>query len=496
MKNIKNIAIATMAATLIFSCDTEEDLIEKRIQDNTIEISYSSGDADFSNYISLGNSLTAGLMDAALYTEGQNSSFPNIIGNQLIKAGFSSEFNQPDINAVNGYNISLNSDPQTATFGKFILDTSIPGPVPTTPGDVITAFGGDKTSLNNFGVPGARTADLLTPALAANGFYARFATVPGQSTVLGDALATDPTFFTLWIGNNDVLNYASSGGVGDAPLAFYSQSQFTADYSSIIGQLAGKGAKGVVINIPPVLLIPYFRAVPYNPVPLDEATAGQLNAGYAEYNGGLQLAKMGGFIDEAEAERRTITFAAGQNAFVMVDEDLTDLSALGLPNYRQTEPTDLVPLPTSTALQSGIGTQQPAGDQYVLTLEEQTAIITARATYNGVIQGIAASVDGVDMFDIQPLFADLAGLTPELAAQLALSTEAQAASDGVQGISYESVTIAPDFSPSGLFSTDGIHPNPRGHAILANYLIDFINEKHDSNIPKVNSTTYRTVLFQ
>ena len=74
--------------------------------------------------------------------------------------------------------------------------------------------------------------------------------------------------------------------------------------------MVGTGAKGVVMNIAPVIFLPFFRAVPYNPIPLDDANAGALNAAYAAYNGGLQLALGGGLITEAEASRRTITFTA------------------------------------------------------------------------------------------------------------------------------------------------------------------------------------------
>ncbi|MBL3658489.1 SGNH/GDSL hydrolase family protein [Fulvivirga sediminis] len=496
MKNLKNITFLMIISGAIFSCDTEDELIEERIKDNTTEIPYTQGEADFSNYVAIGNSLTAGLMDAALYTDGQNSAFPNLIGKQLVEAGFTSSFNQPDINAVNGYNISLNSNPAEATYGKYILDTSIPGPVPTTPGDVITPYSGDKSELNNFGVPGLKIAEINTPALANNGFYARFASNPGTSTLIADILSSDPTFFTLWLGNNEILNYANAGGTGDDPLTTYSQAQFTTDYSTVLGQLTKKEAKGVVLNIPPVLLVPYFRAVPYNPVPLDATSAAQLNAGYSTYNNGLQAALMNNLIDKEEADRRTIKFSEGQNAFVMVDEYLTDLSAFGLPNYRQTEATDLIPLPTSNALSTGVGTSSAAEDKYVLSLEEQTAVITAQATYNAVISGIATATPGVDMFDVQPLFADLAGLTPEQAKMLALTDKAQEAADGEKGLTYESVNIAPDFSPSGLFSTDGIHPNPRGHAIIANELINFINDKYNANIPLLNTTTYRTVLLK
>ena len=52
------------------------------------------------------------------------------------------------------------------------------------------------------------------PLELANPYYARMAT-SATATVLGDAMAQSPTFFTLSeIGGNDVLGYATSGGVG------------------------------------------------------------------------------------------------------------------------------------------------------------------------------------------------------------------------------------------------------------------------------------------
>ncbi len=511
MKKIfKLLSYALLAQLVIVGCDSEDDLIEERIQTLPADETFTAGTADFSNYIALGNSLTAGLMDAALYTDGQNNSFPNIIGGQIETAGLGGAFNQPDINAVNGFNTTLNTDPTMATFGKFVLDTDIPGPVPTMPGDLITVYDGNKAELNNFGVPGMTLGDLTDPSLAIrNGLYGRFASAPGTSTVLGDALAANPTFFTFWLGNNDVLGFAASGGLGDNPLDVYTQGEFQADFASAIGQLAGTGAEGVVINIPPVLLTPFLRAVPWNAIPLDQATADLTNAGYLEYNGGLAAALANGIIDSTEYNLRIINFTAGANGFVINDDELTDVATLSgglipIPNLRQTNASDLVPLGAATVLGTladpsdptsvrGVGV--PIEDNNVLTAAEQAAVVTARATYNAVIEGVVAATPGVELFDVQPVFADLAGLSPELAMQLALTPAAQAASDGELGIEFEGSILAPDFSPNGVYSTDGVHPNPRGHAVIANLLIDFINDKFSSNIPKVNSTTFRTVIL-
>ena len=39
----------------------------------------STGKADFSKFVSVGNSLTSGFRDGALYLDGQNESFPSMI---------------------------------------------------------------------------------------------------------------------------------------------------------------------------------------------------------------------------------------------------------------------------------------------------------------------------------------------------------------------------------------------------------------------------------
>jgi hypothetical protein len=48
-----------------------------------------------SKYVSLGNSLTSGYRDGALYLDGQNESYPSMIAQQMKLAGGASVFNQP-----------------------------------------------------------------------------------------------------------------------------------------------------------------------------------------------------------------------------------------------------------------------------------------------------------------------------------------------------------------------------------------------------------------
>jgi hypothetical protein len=58
--------------------------------------------------------------------------------------------------------------------------------------------------------------------------------------------------------------------------------------------------------------------------------------------------------------------------------------------------------------------------------------------------------------------------------------------DGELGIRINGTLLQPDFSPNGVFSTDGVHPNPRGYAILANEFIRVIENNFGATIPRVD----------
>ena len=102
MKNIKYIAI--MALGLV-ACEPELD--------NSVEDAgfYSAGTADFSNFVSVGNSLTAGYADGTVYLEGQKYSYPNILADKFSHVG-GGAFTQPLVNDnIGGLVLRRNSNP-------------------------------------------------------------------------------------------------------------------------------------------------------------------------------------------------------------------------------------------------------------------------------------------------------------------------------------------------------------------------------------------------
>ena len=60
---------------------------------------------------------------------------------------------------------------------------------------------------------------------------------------------------------------------------------------------------------------------------------------------------------------------------------------------------------------------------------------------------------------------------------------------------FDGIKFNTSFVTGGLFSTDGIHVNPRGNAVIANYFIQAINNKYGSTIPQVSVTDYHGLIF-
>jgi lysophospholipase L1-like esterase len=65
----------------------------------------------------------------------------------------------------------------------------------------------------------------------------------------------------------------------------------------------------------------------------------------------------------------------------------------------------------------------------------------------------------------------------------------------VSGIKYNGINMNAKFISGGAFSLDGVHPNARGYALLANEFIKSINAKYNSTIPQVDVTKYKGIIF-
>ncbi len=493
MKNLKNlIYIAPLVFAIGCAPEFEDDIPAP-----------SAGSADFSTYVSVGNSLTAGFQSNALRRVRQENSFPAILAGQLKLAG-GGEFKQPLLDEGVGIGSSLNAEFGLDYSVDCLGETSL-GPAPIASQGQIDQFNfpaamiGASGPFNNVGVPGAKSYHLAAPGYGdpagvlqgtANPYYARFVNPQNlQEPVINQAVAVNASFFSLWIGNNDILGYATSGGIGQDhnktmnidPTTYGSaditnNNVFANVYNQLIGGLTANGATGVITNIPNITSIPYFTTIPTQTPDLRQGQADSLNAAYAGYNALVDLALAQSRIGQNEANLRKVNFSAGANGWIVIDSDLaliTDTSGNPLPKMRQLKPGELLTLTTpSDSLKCfGMGTSSPIPEQYVLTRNEINSIQSAIYSYNSTIEKAAN--------DFGLAFVDANAILKEMES----------------GISFNGVTYSTDFVTGGAFSLDGVHPNTVGYAIIANAHIDAINEKYGANIPRVSVDAYEGIVF-
>lgn len=488
MKNYKYISLFLLSLGFI-SCDVNNELEEIQAEP-VAQVDLNTNGLNFSSYVSVGASFTAGFTDNALFIAAQENSFPNILAGK-----FGTDFAQPLMNDNIGGLLFANNLIQGP---RLFFNGSGPASLPATPTTEVT--NSVAGSLNNYGIPGAKSFHFVAPGYGslqgvpvglANPYFARMASSP-SATVLGDAMAQSPTFFTLSeIGGNDVLGYALSGGsgvdqTGNFDPTTYGGSDITDPnvfgqvFTTLVSTLTSGGAKGVVATVPYITNLAHFTTVPHNPIPLDAATAGALNSAYTPYNLGIQQAF--GFLVQlqlmtqeqaaAEIAKRTITFAAGQNAVVIIDEDLTNLEALnpafaGLKQFRQATADDLLVLPGSSFIGSLADPNNPLSvngvgvalaDRWVITPEEQMAIKTATDAYNNIITATAASNPNVALVDLKSVLEEASS-----------------------GIVFDDYTLNTSLVTGGLISLDGVHLTARGYALMANKILEAMDAEFGTN---------------
>jgi hypothetical protein len=504
---IKNLKWLLLVSLTVVACNSDDAVqVELNSSDG---LPLTSGTANFTKYVALGNSLTAGYSDNALFIEGQKVSYTNIMAQQFALVG-GGEFKIPFMSDnIGGFKVGGNvlAGARLASTGGG-APTAVAG-IPST--EILTSIAG-AGPYNNCGVPGAKSFHLLSPSYGspagilagtANPYYVRFAPPNGTTSVVGYAVAQAPTFFSLWIGNNDVLGYATTGGDGSNPItpsAGPAGAGFDATYDALVNALTAGGAKGVIANIPYVNTVPFFTFVAANPVPLVAGQVAQLNPLFQGLNAILASAN--------QPARFQVLTASSSNALLIADKTLTfDATALftaalqGAPfNFDVNTATFLGSLygKSRHAVASGanrdyvllsaaglIGTTQPGfpatnstrgvtyplADNAILTATEVALVKTATDAYNAKIKAVATA-KGLAFVDANALLSQIA----------------------TTGISANGFTVSSSFIIGGGFSTDGVHPSPRGYALIANKFIEAINMQYGSNLKGVDIGNYR-ILF-
>ncbi len=440
----------------------------------------SKGDADFSRYIAVGNSLTAGFGDNGLYLEGQLNSYPAIMAKQFAEAG-GGAFEQP-----------LFTEAQRNGTGYLRLDgfmadgSPILGSVTTqlavrNLGAAIPLYTQFPGPINNLGVPGLRMADIKRRDVARpgadrfNALYERITTVANQR-YLERVAASNPTFFTCWLGNNDVLGYATSGGavaeLSASSFGLTSDTVFVNRTNDLLNALTANGAKGVVGAIPDVTAIPFFN------------TVGPVVKAKLKTDNITQMVVTTGAFTFGPATLKTITVSdikdatGGRQLFTLTASAYAPLIGQTTGKYwrdfkAQSGFDAIAALGLDTTKAFGLTAGNPWPSTLLLDDAEQVVVQAKTATFNNAMR-VKAEAKGLAFFDAYTFFNEIAAK--------GLATNASANSTA--------------YITGNLFSLDGVHPSPRGYAVIANEMIRVINAKYNSSVRGVNPNTYRGARYQ
>jgi hypothetical protein len=402
------------------------------------------GNGIFQSYVSLGNSITAGYQSSGINDSTQKRSYAVLLAAQM-----GTRFAYASI-AMPG------CPPPVANF-QTQARVTLPG-LGTTTSSSCFLRSGTAAILNNVAVPGATSSDPDAPPTPPSPF-ANLLTqliLGGQNQVQRAAQA-DPTFATVWIGNNDVLSAALSGVLVPSPgvsPGLTSPTTFQASYDKLMSDLtqgAPKLKSGVLVSVVNVTNIPalfpvslllnsaafrgaFDQAAGYNPASTDPFKNTPLNI-------------------EANCTANPTTLVslliAGQIAAFRNDSTKA-------PTARTGHPPD-ISCGTSSIYPS------PVGQIFILEPAEITAITNNVTAINTYISSKAQS-SSFAYVDINRALDSL-----------------RTAGQIVPGPNFASAT-----APFGKWiSLDGFHPSSAAHQLITNYLIDAINSKYSTTLAKL-----------
>ena len=383
---------------------------------------YPNGPLDplFTRYVSMGNSITAGFQSAGINDSTQLQAYPVLLARQM----------------------------QTPFFVP--LMTRIPNGPQGCPPPIDTLFRptgphrlGNGTAstcglralqpvpppyINNVAVPGAAVLDLITnlgPGTSSNALTTFFL---GGLTQTQMMQRVHPTFVTVWIGNNDVLGAATSGG---DTTKITDTSTFKTEYGRILDSLnAAQVTGGVLIGVANVTLIPFFS---------------KGSTYWAIKNG---LVPGAAFPPNFAVDNTCAPYAAGG-----IGDSVLVSFQFG------------IPLVAAAAANPAVQDTLHCTEVQNVSPPEFRKLARTVVSYNTFISGQAAA-RGYAYFDPNALFTSLPpGSIP--------------AFPSISGAA--SVT-----TPFGaFFSRDGVHPSAASHKLVANALIGVINLQYGSHVPAI-----------
>jgi lysophospholipase L1-like esterase len=407
--------VGASLAVVIASCSNGEN-------QEALGPSLTGANSIFQSYVAIGNSITAGYQSSGINNAGQLAAYPNLLARQM-----GARYAYPAL-------AGLGCPPPVTNFQTQARPT---GTTATTCHLRDSTAATRSRFLNNVAVPGATSLDPTSESTTASNILTSL--FLGGQTQVEKALDADPTFASIWIGNNDVLGYAVGDGRTATLAAMTSVAQFQTNYNAMLDQLTAgaPGLEGVLVGVVNVTSAPIM----FPAAALSNAT---FKAGFDA------LAGTPTTIDPS-----CLSGAAGANSVIntfMAFQIRTVGAAGGFPPI-----VACVPGGASGTLPA------PVGDILVLDPTEQATIATRVLAYNAHIQSRATEL-GWAYLDPNPLLVNL-----------------RTANTLIRQV--------PTLGATNTFGTgmslDGVHPAAGVQREIANALIGVINSTYGTSLSLV-----------
>jgi len=219
----------------------------------------SANGVDFSTFVAVGTSLTAGYESGGVVNRHQVHSFPALFAQQVgksVQMDGKGSFSQPAIDG-DGLDMLL----QITNYSPLTLSNA--GRQEGTPVNLAQA-----TAYHHLGLPGGVLFDFLNatrypgfPKLGPSQTYSHpDYLLRNRGTVFQEAMSLQPTFMSFEYGANEVLGFAAAGAAPPITTGPAHAALMTASLNAIYA--VSPSTRIAVFNVPDVTSIPYFTTIP------------------------------------------------------------------------------------------------------------------------------------------------------------------------------------------------------------------------------------------
>lgn len=430
---------------------------------------------DVSRYLAVGDTYTSGFSAGGLTRASQEYAYPNLIARQLQGASNGAGFSQPLLETGTGAGyFSLVDFPADGFFrtrrvaGQAVRATVI-NPTACAGADTVRLLARSATASSlpqNLGIPGLRLTqiefsglgneNLAVPGATFNPYFERLLPAGSDQTYLQTTVsaAAASTFFTFFLGLDDLMPYVRSGGqCGPVPNSTLTN-QLSQNAKKILDQLTAGGRPGIIA------LLPSFANLPLLRTGRGLDLEARLQRKFADD------ALIYIYLEDPNGQGRTQHITNSDYVLATVIPSIGQLTAVTVGT-------------TTLMLPYGRDIRNPLRDADVLDNLEHSRVSVVASGYNNALNSLATDVYKMPV--ITP-----AKKQSTLDLDVALFNPV-AGSISMAGVTYTAEPVRGNF-----FSLDYYSLTPRGNALLANTFISAFNKAYRANIPAIDANNLPT----